>query len=498
MTTYYVRNDGTATKAQALGPTSDAAACMSVATFNAASFDPGDEIRFSGLGGPITSSILPTSSGTPEAPIKYWGYPGVFGGGTLVDLSDTAVTTQALGCISLNDVDFGYFDLRGNSNDACWRVSGTAGAGRYGVKCRSVRVLGNTSPDGSAATDGFSQSDTSEVEYFDIYATKCQEAAKTGSNQALTLHVASRAIVRGFTVPGECNYAVVNTENTQCDIYDANIQGCAVTAIGLGTNATSAARLRVFDSTIIANVGGGLAGTATGGGKHSRIEFHNCDIVVSNSKPSYSQGTCVFYGCRIDWSAANSQFMAFGGGTIAVIDCVVKKTAAGAMFQCESNSMLYARGSEIVRTAGSVFRFNNSTSGGGAIRNNWVHDSTDTSAGTYVISIIAACASPPDVENNTVDGCHVFLSNLGSPAAFKFRHNILRNTTTPVSAPGAAVISANFRAGTTPDFGSDTIQRSIELVNGRCVDPALLGVSGALFRTSGRRWLPFTSYAGRN
>jgi hypothetical protein len=56
-TAYYVRADGTATKANATGPASNQAACMSVATFNAAwgTFSSGDTIYFSDQGGDYTT-----------------------------------------------------------------------------------------------------------------------------------------------------------------------------------------------------------------------------------------------------------------------------------------------------------------------------------------------------------------------------------------------------------------------------------------------------------
>ncbi len=63
MTTYYIRADGTASKANAVGPASDSTACMSVATHNAASFDGGDVILLSDQGGDFTSRILAPTGG---------------------------------------------------------------------------------------------------------------------------------------------------------------------------------------------------------------------------------------------------------------------------------------------------------------------------------------------------------------------------------------------------------------------------------------------------
>lgn len=83
--TYYVRADGTAAKASATGPETDAAACMSMATHNASTFSADDVIVISGLGGEYNSVRLTVvSSGTSGHPIVYNGSnsPVINGDGT--------------------------------------------------------------------------------------------------------------------------------------------------------------------------------------------------------------------------------------------------------------------------------------------------------------------------------------------------------------------------------------------------------------------------------
>lgn len=84
MATYYMRADGTAAnKAAATGPTSSAAACMSMATHNAETLAAGDTIILSDVGGDYVNTILtPPTTGSSGSPIRYTGAgsPVVSGG----------------------------------------------------------------------------------------------------------------------------------------------------------------------------------------------------------------------------------------------------------------------------------------------------------------------------------------------------------------------------------------------------------------------------------
>ncbi len=76
MTTYYSRADGTAAnKATAIGPVTDASACMSRTVFNAETFVDNDIIIFSNRGGDFTSSIYLPSGGVDNK-ITYRGEEG--------------------------------------------------------------------------------------------------------------------------------------------------------------------------------------------------------------------------------------------------------------------------------------------------------------------------------------------------------------------------------------------------------------------------------------
>lgn len=76
MATFYLRADGSATKANATGPASDATKCMSVATHNASTFAAGDQILLSSQGGDFTTGLSVPSSGTSGNPIIYGAVDG--------------------------------------------------------------------------------------------------------------------------------------------------------------------------------------------------------------------------------------------------------------------------------------------------------------------------------------------------------------------------------------------------------------------------------------
>lgn len=96
--TYYVRADGTATKVNAVGPTTDSTVCMSMATFNSSTFSAGDTIYFSDKGAtPYSTGMVPPSSGTSGKVITYANAPGesptiiTSAGGTGINISKSYI-----------------------------------------------------------------------------------------------------------------------------------------------------------------------------------------------------------------------------------------------------------------------------------------------------------------------------------------------------------------------------------------------------------------------
>lgn len=77
MTTYYARADGSAAnKAAATGPTTSAAACMSMAVLNGETFATGDVIVLSSRGGNFTTNLVVPNAGTSGNVITFQGEPG--------------------------------------------------------------------------------------------------------------------------------------------------------------------------------------------------------------------------------------------------------------------------------------------------------------------------------------------------------------------------------------------------------------------------------------
>ncbi|MEI8174717.1 MAG: hypothetical protein WCG28_02080, partial [bacterium] len=75
--TYYVRADGTATKANAIGPDTSTTTTMSMVAFNAATFSTGDTIYFSDKGGNYsTGMVVPSSGASTSSVITYSNAPG--------------------------------------------------------------------------------------------------------------------------------------------------------------------------------------------------------------------------------------------------------------------------------------------------------------------------------------------------------------------------------------------------------------------------------------
>jgi len=69
---FYIRADGTATKVNAVGPSTDYTACMTLATHNAASFNAGDTV-FCVYDGGINRGVF-----TPKNGVIYRCYGGFY------------------------------------------------------------------------------------------------------------------------------------------------------------------------------------------------------------------------------------------------------------------------------------------------------------------------------------------------------------------------------------------------------------------------------------
>ncbi|MGA2160337.1 MAG: right-handed parallel beta-helix repeat-containing protein [Dehalococcoidia bacterium] len=143
--TYYVRADGSATKANAIGPASTASDCMSLATFNLNSFSNGDIINFSAQGGAYTTAtMIPLSGGSsPSGIITYQGLPDGTGGayptfsGTNAGISNPNSYVNISNFIINYTGTYAYNNIVANSgtitNVTETNITGNGGGYGYGV-----------------------------------------------------------------------------------------------------------------------------------------------------------------------------------------------------------------------------------------------------------------------------------------------------------------------------------------------------------------------------
>jgi len=147
--TYYMRADGTATKANAIGPCSSASASMSVATHNAATFTAGDTIIVCGNGGVFSSQVTIPSSGLVGSIINYVGsgYPVVSAAGynlriaTRQYLTFTGIdfTTGEIYITASTDITFNHCLMRNGTS------YGLIGASTSTITLNNSDIINNTS-----------------------------------------------------------------------------------------------------------------------------------------------------------------------------------------------------------------------------------------------------------------------------------------------------------------------------------------------------------------
>lgn len=239
---YYVRADGTAGKDDATGPPSDPSKAMSLETFNASSFAPGDRIGFSDQGGDFQGQLVVPSGGTADNPIVYAGVPGetpkirpASGEAdepTVLVRNVSHVELENLSALNLGGS--GVFVFDGNSKD---------------VVVRDAHVLSNRSPDGSTGGDGFSLSGSAEVTFYDITARATGQAEANSppeSDQAITTHGNAKAWVYGFDFQDAESWAVA-VGDSELYLFDGIARDAHVGSF----SANGDARVEVHRSDIV-------------------------------------------------------------------------------------------------------------------------------------------------------------------------------------------------------------------------------------------------------
>lgn len=144
--TKFVRQDGSATLANANGPETSASACMSPATFNASTFAADDVVNFSGLGGTITTGLVLPSSGTAGHPITYQGTANVptisVAGVCITSTSKSYLTISGFTLVSSGSVP--VFE-QGTYTDVTYQtLTITAPAGQFGIQLHGASASNAT------------------------------------------------------------------------------------------------------------------------------------------------------------------------------------------------------------------------------------------------------------------------------------------------------------------------------------------------------------------
>jgi hypothetical protein len=200
MATFYVRTDGTALKAAAVGPSSDSTACMSVTTFNAATFSAGDIVYFSGLGGDFTEAVVIPSSGSSGNPIYYIADPA---SAPTIDGADTIDTLIDVN--SKNYVEISGFTLI-DAVTTCYQSRGTS----TGVVVRDVTASGS-------GNQAFQNLDTASTTYYDIVGSGC-------ADDGFSMHSGAVAVIHGATFSGN-DQGINIIQNSSLTANDVTLTG---------------------------------------------------------------------------------------------------------------------------------------------------------------------------------------------------------------------------------------------------------------------------------
>lgn len=278
---YYVRADGTASKDAATGPPGDPSKAMSLETFNASSFSPGDRIGFSDQGGDFQGHLVIPSGGSEESAVVYAGLPGetpTFHPSPGV-LDEPTILVRHTSHIELENLHG-----TGQGGAAVFRFEGDS----KDVTVTDSHVLWNRSADGMEGGDGFSLDGRAEAVFYNISAQTTGQAVGSGppeSDQAITTHGAAKAWVYGFDFRDAESWAV-SVDQSELRLYD----GAARDAQQDSFRTRDDALIEVHRSDIE------IGGTAKFGNGDGVQRFVDSDIAVTGGRISLLTGQTTIEG----------------------------------------------------------------------------------------------------------------------------------------------------------------------------------------------------------
>ena len=278
---YYVQADGTASKDDATGPPSDHSKAMSLETFNASRFAPGDRIGFSDQGGDFQGHLVIPSGGSENNPIVYAGLPEET---PTFHPSPAALDEPTILVRHTSHVEIENLHGTGQGGAAVFRFDGHS----KDVTVTDSHVLWNRSADGTEGGDGFSLDGTTEAVFYNISTQATGQAAGSGppqSDQAITTHGAAKAWVYGFDFRDAESWAV-SVGQSELRLYD----GVARDAQQDSFRTHGDALIEVHRSDIE------IGGTARFGNGDGTQRFIDSDITVTGGRISLLTGQTAIEG----------------------------------------------------------------------------------------------------------------------------------------------------------------------------------------------------------
>ncbi len=429
---YYVRADGTATKASATS-SSAASTSMSLTTFNGETFAAGDTIYFSGNGGDFSAQVTIPSSGSSGNEITYECIEGCE-----IDVTSSATSEYAILVRTKDYLNIVGFDLRGSGGAAAFRADINAGkTGRIDVI--DSNVLSNTGDGTSTGGNDCWSTDAAYVDFTNVTATDCHEfGARGGSHQAITLHNDSDSVVTGGTF-SDANNLITNVDSSTM-VVNGGVWSCDYSGSWAVASASGGATLEINNATLNMTADCNMPTqdqTVTSGSPLLTVNGGTINISSTTaSSQGFFRAPVVFDGVAFNIS---SDYSYSGFGTTADItftDNTVTLTGTG----INNREFIYVTDGQNLLVARNVFQgvidqdlieLNNTTTGSVEVISN-VFDCDGTSGSSDVLWIRSNNANPTVAQNVFYD-CDEAIDNDHGTGSTLVQNNIFSEGTTSIN-----------------------------------------------------------------
>ena len=389
MAEYFVRADGTADFAQALGPSTNAALCMSLSTYTSgrAALRAGDTVTFTSRGGDFTGQVTIDQSGSSG---NYITYQGESGNTPTIDLSaqDTLASCLFIEASELEYVRVDGFTCVGNgSRAAVWRNETTSGSKTVELgKNAQITVTSNNADvyTGSRSYDGFSWNGNCLDRCGTLSASNCSEPTPaTGAHQGFTTHDTC-AVEVDKIIGGDNNHHIVEANGSSFIAYDADMEDAFVSAYRVSS---AGGTVKVLGGTTDLDTTAVLFQILTTDGTGNLVL--NIDATIAGT----------------DSSGANTTVQETGwGGVVDLMESNITINTYRARWQPNANSSIRWAGKCTLTLAdNSNFILTSPQSGSGAANFDF--------EGLYITSPAGSTGSPRFMNIDTTEGGTINLAN---------------------------------------------------------------------------------------